>query len=870
MRIDYLETDHRKTGRAPSGRNASTIWTLTGVALLAACAHDGSSFLESGGGDTGASGAGAGAGTAASSTTLGVLAAIAAVGIGASSGGSSSGGGGSASGGASGVDTVPQLAAAQAITYADGHQANQRFDAQKGEFSVANPDGDELTYSVEGHVTGSEADAEDISQAGYNRRVAGQYGDLYYNNRLGSYSYVPENGKIDELGEEDTGTDTFTATASDGKRDSSNSVDLTVTVRGAAETANSPGTLALSNSDRAPAVGETLTATLADANGVPSNVTFVFFVADDEDGNNIEFIDSMDVTKTTDTTATLTVAAEHLGRYLGVTVDYTDEDGYDDGPEEYTHAAVVAAGGGNNGPIAVFSAAEPRYNEPLTVTVRDPDGFASSMSGLPVAYTARDDSVITYAFFYDNDKNPDNGTTAITAGVTGNTVAMSSTYADNYIGVTVTYTDQDGTAESETFYTEETVNGTARSTQAPTPYAEAPTLGRMYHQKNMNWDVFNKYDRHHSHEKWLAFGDRDSADPNYSLDVHYQHAWARNVLPAWQGGDIPQTNQNLLTAKTGAAFDTINGRYGYFHIARKDVDGTRPGQDEEGTIAWRYQPRATQDHNVHANGIHHSQTWFDVLFLQVFDDEGNASRVERLLVQIVGVRRDKHEPWSHDPTVGNEAPTLTTDNFQQWKTEMAFHERDVGSKPHYQELVYGDRDMLDGNHTLTINYHIVDDTNPNAMPEWNPAWGDIPSTRELDQGQNILASRYATWHIWRNDDEHPPASTNIDHEGSIHWTVRLGTASWMQRSVEELNDGEIGYDAVFLQVSDDEGAKSQIIKLQIEIEGQSSAGASQASEASSASKASSAGDQPQEQFGSLSDTATTSDADIPAPDPDII
>ena len=90
MRIDYQNTTHKTAGRKASGFGAHSIWTLTGVALLAACAHDGSSFVgvESGGGG--------GDGATDGQTTLlaaGAVAAVAIIAGNSDSGGSSTGSG---------------------------------------------------------------------------------------------------------------------------------------------------------------------------------------------------------------------------------------------------------------------------------------------------------------------------------------------------------------------------------------------------------------------------------------------------------------------------------------------------------------------------------------------------------------------------------------------------------------------------------------------------------------------------------------------------------------------------------------------------------------------------------------------------------
>ena len=110
MRIDYRETHGNKAGRPASGLDASSVWTLAGVALLAACAHDGSSFLESGGGETGAE--------AASSASFGaMLAAIAVVGFSASGGG----------GGGANADRSSQAYSFQLLDTEEGDETLEEF-----------------------------------------------------------------------------------------------------------------------------------------------------------------------------------------------------------------------------------------------------------------------------------------------------------------------------------------------------------------------------------------------------------------------------------------------------------------------------------------------------------------------------------------------------------------------------------------------------------------------------------------------------------------------------------------------------------------------------------------------------------------------
>ena len=233
MRINHEATTRKTAGRIPAGTDVSAIWTLTGVALLAACAHDGTSYFdaESGGGDEGPNNQ--------QHVHLSIASGIIAIMFG--SGGSGGGGGG----GGSGVRTTDSSPSANrapsgqelpvfAVTGTNEHDSSSDLNAraavlpdsgygngQVGQdpshfpFQGSDPDNDQLLFSsasVNMNGRSSERTPEeryDETSFNYGSMVRGQYGSLYYNDVTGAWTFEADARKINAVSSTSPASEVF-------------------------------------------------------------------------------------------------------------------------------------------------------------------------------------------------------------------------------------------------------------------------------------------------------------------------------------------------------------------------------------------------------------------------------------------------------------------------------------------------------------------------------------------------------------------------------------------------------------------------------------------------------------------------------------
>ena len=873
MRMDACGgRGRRKTGgRVPTVPEAAGIWSFMGMALLAACVHDTARLgLSTEGGGGAADGSGFDENTAWS-VLAGAYAVIAGAAVAVAGGGLDGGGSDIQPPPVTAPDqpdqpdqtdpsrdpdgqpgdviplkeeeeeepdepseepetpnTAPSLSPIARSTYDDAARANQDFDEISGRFRITDPDRDDThTFTVVGGVTGMESASADTRQLNMSHRVAGEYGVLYFNNTSGAWLFLPDSPKIEALTSSpaDTGVmDTFTVSANDGTTNSPISRDLVVVYNGADEPNNRSGRVVLDN--MMPEVGNTVTATVSDDDGVPATAIFEFFQTDDALGTNIEPIET-GVTKVTDTTATLVVAEAQLGKFIGVTVRYTDNIGYDEHPEAHATAATVAAGSHNNPAqitldpdVAVIQHDQTSFT--MTALLRDADGLPEP-------------EAITYTFFYDANGQGRGKTTIATGQENSFTVTRDTDGTwdidGKLLGVDIAYTDRAGYTEVPSAYLLSPVLVLEAPPLPPPPPNDPPTIGARWNARSELYVNISHSERNITDIRGLTYGDRDESaennDPNTSLTLLWRPVTSEAGLPTW---DSPE-----LTGNTHSDTDGARARYygnpGIGDSQRKygswwtgnDPDSTRlegqnPALDETGEFFWNFKPGESAAQRAALNSIRPNEVVYEAMFLQVVDDSGARSRVERILVQIHGDGARHTEP-SLDAGSHNEAPTLGVWNNRLPQRERQYNEDERGLSSH-QEIVFGDRDPEDPNSTLTIAYwHTFSSVGEAEELPPMGAGGGLPTDKQFHEVPNwqLLYGHYGIWRFDRYDDH--PSRSHQDEAGTLLYTYDIGRTSIMKRRLNGLDTGETVTERVYLQISDRQGNKSSIESLLVTIEG---------------------------------------------------
>ena len=134
-----------------------------------------------------------------------------------------------------------------------------------------------------------------------------------------------------------------------------------------------------------------------------------------------------------------TVLQEQVGSYLGVEVRYTDNRDNAETLTAYTMGVVEKAP--NKPGMATLGSHTAQVGHILRANFSDPDGKPTSG--------------ITYRWFTDSDRTVGGETTI--AGAAGGTYAIQHSQVGSHIGVTITYTDLRGNADSATAYTDSAV-----------------------------------------------------------------------------------------------------------------------------------------------------------------------------------------------------------------------------------------------------------------------------------------------------------------------------------------------------------------------------------------------------------------------------
>ena len=932
MRIDNQQTGNG-TGRGRAavrrnGNDASALWTLTGVALLAACAHDDvGSFLESGGGATGTAAGGAAAG----SSGMAALAAIAAVGIGVAA---SNGGGGTGSGNRGAPDsgrskgaeleTIPayQLMDTMAEEGGPGDYpvSAQGQQAAPQRFTATHPDGEEFAYfvtSASGMAAGGNprpapaagsqeaafsevfsqgeqregsqrtpASRYDETSFNYGSMVEGAYGTLYYNSRDGRWTYEADPARVNPLKDGVTRQEAFLVTTVDARDVSSAAQRLVIAIIGEDETGgvNGRATWTDSTSSDPVKVGDRLTVTLTDSDGIPVDnpatlaleaPRFEFFHADDATGTNRTAVDRQYVTATAGNTGSVDVVEAHLGKYIGVEITYTDING---NPESVTaYADTTAAVAGHDAPGAAAFDPGPRPEVgtvSYTVRLTDPNIDPSGMTPASVMYQ------FFYADNADGTGNPtDMGAEKTRTAADGDRFSAEletilPEAATKFVGVEIAYDDGVGATDVVTAMLPQPVvqprAGSGSDVTPPRNYG--PTISPDNNKVDNLWWSVPAAHRGETPVKAVVFGERGYRnDPQHTpqdllqLSVHPEEAGA---LTSRTSADAAENRANVIAEGPWGVDHTYDSKYGTWRFDRVDAHSARTPErlEEEGVLFWTYELGRTAEMRAAITAdIGDRVSRYDQMFIQVSD--GRDTDIIRLSVEIMGNgltslgRPDGHVP---DPTQGA-APTLNP--HQEDPHNLAtpvFYEGgqafgwDVLNKhlSETREFNYGDRDTDDA--VLTIVYHLpftpvvvkVSDwaTDRTVLdlprdylagrPEraeaiangWDPDSGDLYNT-----GRNILVDpkndpahfqsligNFGTYNINRIDEHGDRVANGLEETGVLLWNYNLvgkRETGFRNDNVKRLNDGEFGFEIVYLQVHDNQGNKSDVRSLLVPIAG---------------------------------------------------
>ena len=912
MRIDHHEPTRRipgtpgtPRGRA-SGPGAASVWTLTGVALLAACAHDGAGYLletglEAGGGATGASTGGA----AAAPSGMAALAAIAVVGIGVAAsnggGGSSTGsgvGGDGGSGGSRAAELEP-LASYQLhdTVAADESAGDYPLSAPPQRFSATHPDGEGVSYFAtsssgaepgggpqparaassgqsafetvfpNGEESGvpqrTPASRYDENAFNYGSMVEGAYGTLFYNSRDGHWTYEADPAKVNPLKEAETRQEVFLITAVDARGVSSAPQRLAITINGKDEAGGVNG--AATWSADAAKVGDSLTVTLTDSDGIPVDdpgtltveaPRFEFFHASDTSGTGRTAVDRQFVTATSGSTASVSVVQAHVGRHIGVEITYTDINDNDESVIAYANTAAGVAGFDAPGEAAFDPGERPLAGTTGTYTVRLAD------ANMPAS--------VTYQFFYSDDKDeidpamktviggmpmPKTGADRFVATLT----EIPGTAHGKYIGVEISYDDgvgddgHGGTSDLVRVFLPETV-ATRRAESGGQPEVlprnYGPTIGPDNNKVDNLWWSLPATHRGETPAKVLVFGERGYRnDPQHTPQDLLQLSLVSDVaagLTSRASADPFANRLNIIAEQPWGVDYTYNTKYGSWRFDRVDEHSALTAErlEEDGALFWTYELGRTDEMRAAITAdIGERESVYDQMFIQVSD--GRDTDIVRLSVEIMGAGLvSLGAPSGHvpDPDRGA-APTLNphkgdphhlaTTVFYEGRQPYGW---DVLNKhlSETRELNFGDHDTDDAD--LTIVYHIPQTPMVLRFTDWYNMRelldfsGDIANTgtnilvdpKDNPHHYQTLEGHFGLFNINRVDEHGGRVADGLDETGALYWNYNMvgdNENSVQNANLRRLNDGEYGFEIVYLQAHDGQGNTSDVRWMLVPIAG---------------------------------------------------
>ncbi len=304
------------------------------------------------------------------------------------------------------------------------HPEHTPITAPVAEFTATDDEDDKAGKALKWSVTGTDAAYFDISQAGVLTFVESPPSS-------DSDWESPPNYEAAKAGGSTEAANTYninvTVTDSDGG-DTDHAVVVMVT------NVDEPATLTLSN--RQPVDGVAIMATLTDVDGSLSNQDWQWARGSSRNGS---FTDIEKTTSNGAETATYTPAPSDIGKYLRLTVTYTDGEGSGKDESVVSYAKVLASRSSNAAPVIVDSEGDEITDAAITRKV-DENSAAGTEVGGPILVSNAENDVLTFklsgaaADKFDIDSNGQ-----ITVG--DGTILDTETSANASYTVTVTVSD---------------------------------------------------------------------------------------------------------------------------------------------------------------------------------------------------------------------------------------------------------------------------------------------------------------------------------------------------------------------------------------------------------------------------------------------
>ena len=171
-------------------------------------------------------------------------------------------------------------------------------------------------------------------------------------------------------------------------------------------------------SSTTPSIGETVTATLTDPDGGVTGAVWQWASSPDGTTNWTNIANA--------TSSTYTVVAANLNNYLRASVSYHDAVGAGKSAEAITTASVTA----DNDGTVTLTPSSPQVSDRVTAVLSDPDGGVTGVT-----------------WQWDISSNGTSGWTPI-VGANASTLTVTSSYLNNYLRATASYSDAAGSGKS--------------------------------------------------------------------------------------------------------------------------------------------------------------------------------------------------------------------------------------------------------------------------------------------------------------------------------------------------------------------------------------------------------------------------------------
>ena len=713
MRVNHQENYHGRINRISSRPDVSAVWALTGVALLAACAHDGAGFFGTGDEDAGLSGGGGfNNPTATPWGAIFAAAAVAVLGAGAGGTGGTNVGPppnrapvleeepGFAVSGTAEHDAASDLMVRATALPQSGYQGAGQIGQGPSQFPfrASDPDNDLVIFDVTVPAgAGREGRSSETTPVGkfdentfdYGSMVRGQYGTLFFNSATGAWTYEAAASKVNPIGSAMPAMEAFEITARDTRgAEAESAVPLRITITDGDEVdSQGVATWTSTGNLNAVKVGDRLTVTLMDDDGLPdlADITYEFFHDSDRMGaDRTEIDDPLLAAATAADTGVVSVATGHVGKYIGVEITYTDLHGYDTTITEYANELGMVVVSADSPGAAAFDPGVPVEGAAQSVTVRlsDPNGVPASDVVYQFFYTDNADGTGTKVMLPSVTRMDDTNTAGVLeSGFASLTGGIPTEAVGKYIGVEISYDDgvgddgMGGTSDKVTEMMSQAVTA-APVPQIIPPRNYGPQIAASDNNYENLWVSLGANQHGVTGDRWVDFGERGyrndpQHNPNSDLELTFYlftsgtgsgtgaipsgQLLSLASAPAWGGRGNVITEQTWADG-TDMSWDTLYGKWRLDRVDERHT-GLNNERELEGGVKWTYELGHNANQRAALANLARDQVEYDHLFLQVSD--GTDSDIVRFSVQIRGQDVAASPPPRHIPDQ-SAAPTTPT------------------------------------------------------------------------------------------------------------------------------------------------------------------------------------------------------------------